>query len=219
MNYLYDKTSDYGMFLPAITAAVRKKSKVIQVGQKKLTNDDNLSDAEFKAVVAVVFRDSVIQFIRESHLYRVDIPIDVYANIKWYDVVAPEGFYVDACLGLKTGNANLPGSYTLTDDHLELGCCPDKSVDVAWYVEAAIVPLRTENACKFSVKFLDKYYDAILACMRWKLCQMPERQWHQLGTIQYNEKLYTKLKNRAIVGGTDTAKPKKLRYRRLSDGL
>lgn len=220
MDFLNDKQAGYEMFLPAVTAEIRKKSKVIQAGQKKVSNDDNLTDAEFQAIVAVVFRDAVIQFIRESKLYRVDIPIDVYQGVKWYDVIPPEGYYVASTFDLKIGAADTPSNYLLDDNTLTLyGCCPEKSVDKAWYVDAAVVPLRTVNPCKFSVTFLDMYYDAILACMRWKLSQMPERQWHQLGTIQYNQKEYYKLRNRAVVGGTDSSKPVKLKYRRLSGGL
>lgn len=209
MNFLNDKVAGYEVFLPAITADYRKKKKT----------DDNLTDSEFKAVVAVVFRDAVLRFIRDSKLYRAEIPIDVYAGVTRYDVIPPDGYYIDTGIRLRTGAANLPAKYTFTDTEIQLyDCCPEKSVDKAWYAEVSLVPLRTSGVCTFSQRFLDIYYEAIIACMHWQFSMMTERQWHQLGTTQYHEKKYLTEKNRAVVGGTDSSKAAKLKYRRLSDG-
>ena len=90
------KLAGYELFLPALTAIVREKEK----------RDDQFSDAEFKALIAVIFRDALIAFTKETHLYRIDIPIDLYAEVDRYELFAPEGFFIDASMELKTGKAH-----------------------------------------------------------------------------------------------------------------
>jgi len=204
------KKAGYEFFLPAITASIRRK--------KKSTNQ--ISDLEFKAVVAVVFRDSVIRFMKESRLYRTEIPIDIYAGVDRYDIFPPEDWYIEAAIRLLTGKADLPKSYQLkTNELLFRNCCPGKDINKGLYVEVAIVPLRSSNVCEFDVVFLDKYYDAILAAMKWELAEMPGREWHNFGSVQYLRSQYLSLRNKAISGGTDSVKPVKLKYKRLSDGM
>ena len=85
------KTIGYEMFLPAIAAAIRGKEQT----------DDQLSESEFKQVVAIVYRDTVIQFMKDSWLYRVEIPIDLYQDVKRYDVIPPEGYIVEDIVSFK----------------------------------------------------------------------------------------------------------------------
>lgn len=201
----------YELFLPEMVASFRNK----------LEEDKQLTDKEFKAMVAVVFRNTVLMFAKESKLMRRQIPIDVYKGVKAYDILPPEGYYIEAVVRLRTGASRLPASYTMNDSELILhNCCPDHSIDKAWYAEVAVVPLRTSpDSCFYDEEFLSKYYDVISAGMFWSLLKMPERGWSTVTMIRIAKKDYKDLLYSAIKGGTDTLKPMKLRYRRLSDGM
>jgi len=204
------KKAGYEFFLPALTASLRRKKK----------STHQLGDAEFRAVIALVFRDTVIKFIKESKLYRIQIPIDIFAGVDRYDIFPPDGWYSEAATRLLTGRAKIPKTYQLTADELLFKkCCPGKDVNRALYVEIAIVPLRSADICEFDVRFLEKYYDVILAGMKWELASMSGREWHSLGSVQYLRSQYISYKNKAVTGGTDSAKPVKLKYKRLSDGM
>ena len=202
---------DFTVFLPAIVAAVR---------EKKEDKDTQLTDAEFKAMVALLFRDAVIEFMKDTKLLRVELPVDIYTGVRRYDIIPPDGYYVESAIRLRTGRRNIPKSYVL-DEHeliLDESCCPNCDVDGAFYVEAAIVPMITEGHCAFDADFVNRYYDAILAGMEKRL-YAKNRSWFnpQLATLR--ETQYRQFRNRAIRGGTDSAKAVKLKYKRISDAL
>lgn len=203
------KLAGYELFLPALTAIVREKEK----------RDDQLSDAEFKALIAVIFRDTLIAFTKETHLYRIDIPIDLYAEVDRYELFAPTGFFIDASMGLKTGKAHIPSSYVLDEHELVLGCCPKADIDKALYVEVALVPDVTNMNCLFEASFLSRYYDAILAGMEMRLFGMVRRTWYAVQMFRLKEHEYRKLRNRAARGGTDASRPIGIKYKRLTDAM
>lgn len=204
------RTVNYEIFLPVITATIREKEKV----------DQQLTDSEFKAVVAVAFRDAVIRFMKDTKLYRREIPIDVWKGVTRYDIVPPEGFYVESAIELKTGKSHLPGSYTLDERELVLNdCCPYEDMEKAWYVEAAIVPKVTNNPCEFDEDFINRYYEAILTAMEIRLFGMTNRTWADSRMATLKETEYRHQRNRAIRGGTDSSKPVRIRYTRLSNAM
>lgn len=204
------RTVNYEVFLPVITATIREKEK----------SDQQLTDSEFKAVVAVAFRDAVIRFMKDTKLYRREIPIDVWKGVTRYDIVPPEGFYVESAIELKTGNSHLPGNYSLDERELILNdCCPRHDMEKAWYVEAAIVPKVTLNPCEFDEEFINRHYEAILTAMEIRLFGMTNRTWGNPSMVSYKETEYRHQRNRAVRGGTDSSKPVRVRYTRLSNAM
>lgn len=204
------RTVNYEVFLPVIAATIREKEK----------NDQQLTDSEFKAVVAVAFRDAVARFMKDTKLYRVEIPIDFWKGVRRYDIIAPEGYYVESAVSLRTGNTHLPANYSMDDKELILNdCCPDRDIEKAVYVEAAIVPKLTMNPCEFDEEFINRHYEAILTAMEIRLFSMTNRTWGNPSMVSYKETEYRHQRNRAVRGGTDSSKPVKIKYTRLSNAL
>lgn len=205
---------DYTVFLPLVTALVR---------EKKEDKDTQLTDAEFRAMVAILYRDAVIEFAKDSKLFRVDIPIDIYAGVRRYEIVPPEGYYVESIIRLRSGRRNVPKDYIYDDFAIVLNesCCPNCDVDEAFFVEVAIVPMITENACKFDAEFVNRYYDIIAMGIQKRLYAM-RRSWEnpQLATLR--EQQYQQAVDRAILNKNRNGGPSrtvKLRYRRISDAM
>lgn len=198
-----DKTG-YELFLPAVAAAVASKKK----------GDRELSVPELKAVVAVTFRDAIVDFIQESLLYRVSISIDLYQGVKRYDIIAPEGFIVEDIIKFQTGVLKVP---KLRQDlnSIELFCSPIKDTDRAFYAVLALTPKRASN-CEFDDEFVEKHYEVILANMFMRLSTMQNRVWRSLGqSIRYERDYISRLnqaKRRDLNGGGIL----KLKTKRLS---
>lgn len=199
---------DYTIFLPIIAAAVR---------EKKEDKDTQLTDAEFKALVSILYRDAVIAFMKDTKLFRVEIPIDIYAGVRRYDLIPPDGYYIESAIRLRTGRRNIPADYVLDEHELILAdsCCPTCDVDEAFWVEAALVPNITDGHCKFDADFVNRYYEAIRLGMEARLYAM-NRSWFNPSLSGLRETQYRQERNRAIRGGTDSAKAVKLRYKRMS---
>lgn len=206
---------DYTIFLPLVTALVR---------EKKEDKDTQLTDAEFKAMVAILYRDAVIEFAKDSKLFRVDIPIDIYAGVRRYEIIPPEGYYVESIIRLRTGRRNVPQNYIYDDNAIVLNndCCPKCDIDEAFFAEVALVPMITGNKCFFDAEFVNRYYDAIALGIQKRLYAMTSRSWFngQLSTLR--EQQYREAVDRAIADKHRSGGPSrtvKLRYRRISDAM
>ena len=202
---------DYTIFLPIIAAAVR---------EKKEDKDTQLTDAEFRAMVSILYRDAVIEFMKDTKLFRIEIPIDVYAGIRRYDLIPPDGYYIESALRLRTGRRDVPRSFTLDEHELLLddACCPQCDIDEAFWVEVALVPNITDGQCKFPAEFINRHYDAILLGIEKRLYAM-NRSWFNPSLAGLRETQYRNARIRAIRGGTDSAKAVKLRYKRMSQTM
>ena len=200
----------YELFLPAITAAVRTKEE-----QDK--NYTQLTDTEFRSIVALTFRDAFIQFCKDSLLYRTELPIDLYEDVKRYDLIPPDGFYIESVTRTLDGKAKVPPHCSSIED-LTLTCCPKKDITTAFYVEVALSPKRTIGKCEFEERFVDKYYDAILSNMFMRLSKQTARQWASLGATENYKRDYRNFVNDAkrqhLAGGALI----KMHFRRMSDG-
>lgn len=188
------KLVGYELFLPAVAAAIASKEK----------DDDQLNSNELKSLVAGVFRDAVIKFMKDSELYRMEVPIDLYQGEKRYDIIAPDGYLIQDVKSFKEYNTKVP-KHLLDDESITLTCCPLKSVDKAFYAEIAIFPKRS-NSCKFDEDFLERHYDVILDYMFMRLYAMPKRVWTSLGLIQSYKRDYlngvAKARRQALSGGS-----------------
>ena len=200
----------YELFLPAIAAAVRTKEE-----QDK--NYTQLTDSEFKAIVALTFRDAVIQFTKDSLLYRVELPIDIYRDVKRYDLIPPDGWRIQTVTAVKDHKIKVPAHCTSSKD-IMLTCCPNKDVSTAFFVEVSLSPKRTSSVCEFDEDFVDEYYDAILSNMFLRLSKQNARQWASLSSSETYKRDYRNFvndaKREALTGGALI----KMHFRRMSDG-
>lgn len=198
-------TVGYELFLPAVAAAIAGKQK----------DSDQLNQSELKAVVAVVFRDSVIEFMHDSLLYRVSVPVDLYRDVKRYDLIPPDGYIIEDVVRFDENKTKIP-PHTHDTSSIYLTCCPKKDVDRAFYAVLALVPKRLGHACEFDAEFLEKHYDVILANMMYRLMGMEQRRWRSRGAERQYRKEYTvklnKARRRDLSGGAVV----KIKTRRLS---
>lgn len=183
----------YEDFLPEVGLHISPKKDV----------DEAETTREIKVAVQTVFRSAVIEFMRDSELYRVELPIDVYEGVQRYDLIPPEGFMVHRVVGLKDHNATVPKN-CFDKKQVMLTCCPTKDLDEAFYVEVALLPKRNQH-CEFDCDFVNEHYDAILSNMLWRLADMQARTWSFTTKVDRLEKRYyknvTKAKRNALNGG------------------
>lgn len=195
----------YELFLPAVAAAIGAKEK----------SDDQLTNPELRRVVKVTFRDAVIKFMRDSLLYRIELPIDLYTDVRRYDLIPPDNYLIVDVIGFNEHKTTIPPN-NFNNKSITLNCCPVKDVERAFFAEVALQPMRSHN-CEFDIEFLEMYYDAILANMFFRLTSMPQRQWRLLGASRAYQRDYiielNKAKRRALAGGDAI----KIRTKRLSE--
>jgi hypothetical protein len=135
-----------------------------------------VTEAEFVKIVASVFKQSVIQFCRDSKLMRTRLPIHAYKHVKRYELEAPEGFNIIALIDLLAWEAHVPHRSHMDTKEIVLRCCPHDNTRNAWQAEVALCP-NPRWACKIDDEFGSRYYNTILACMIWKMSSMRARDW------------------------------------------
>lgn len=205
MNAELIQHTGYNLFLPAVTAALRGKDK----------KDSQVSESEFRQIASITFRDAMIQFTQDSLLYRVELPVDVFAGVDRYEIIAPKGFIIEDVVQLRTNKIKLP-SHSYTQHDVTLNCCPVKDIYSAFFVEVALSPTRVNAKCDFPVEFLERHYDAILANMFMRFYGMVERTWRSLGSAELSKREYQKRLNKAKRTSFSQGSPIKLYSRLLS---
>lgn len=206
---------DYTLFLPLVTALVREKYK---------DKETQLTDAEFKAMTAIVYRDAVIELMKDTKLFRREIPVDVYEGVRRYELVPPEGYYIESIIRLRAGRRNVPQDYIYDEGSIVLNdsCCPKCDVDEAFFAEVALVPKITENKCLFDSDFVNRYYDAIVLGIEKRLYSMMNRSWHNAQMAKERELQYQQAVSKIIMEKHRSSGPSrtvKVRYRRISDAM
>lgn len=163
----------YEIFLPEMAAALVSKEK----------KDKSLSDAEFRSIVAIIFRDAMIQFCKDSRLYQVDVPIDFYEGTRQYQITPPEGFATVAIIEVMDGayKKNNRIIYDLDNLILPKDACITKDTPRALWLKLAIKPTRSNLHCKFNKVFIDRYYEEIKLLMFYLLHMQDQRVWSDLG--------------------------------------
>lgn len=194
----------YEHFLPEVA---------LHIAPKK---DEDASEVkrEIKVAVQTVFRSAVGQFMRDSNLYRVELPIDIYEGVKRYEIIPPEGFMINTVIRLREYKVNIPAN-CYGKREVMLTCCPTKDVDEAFYVEASLLPKRTGN-CEFEEAFVEEYYDAILANMLWRLADMGARTWSLRSKAFDSKKTYREEVARAKRNHLNGGEVIKLGYKPMS---
>lgn len=199
-------TKGYELFLPAIAAVAFPKKK----------SDDHLNEPEFVQVVAVTFRDAVTQFMKDSLLYRIEMPVDLYKDVKRYELTPPNGWLVEDVVGFKTYKTHIPDN-SYDNENLWLTCCPTRDIEQAFYVELALIPKRSHN-CKFDEDFLERYYDVIMANMMMRFSAMTERSWRSFGVMREHQREYKNKLGQAKRRSMNDGGKLYLKSKRISDG-
>jgi len=203
-----NQVAGYELFLPAVSSALYAKK----------SSDDQLSELEFKQLVEIGFRDAVRQFTKDTLLYRITIPIDVYEGTQRYDIIPPEGWLVEAVVRLRNSKINIPDR-NVTYEEVRLLCCPDKDVYGAFFVEVAVSPKRLNGPCEFDCEFLERHYDAILANMMKRFYDQEERTWKNVGKSDRKLREYKTLRNQAKRRRLSSDGPIKLKTRSIPDAF
>lgn len=199
------KLIGYELFLPAVAAAIYGKKK----------NDNQVTQKELIKIVAITFRDSMIRTMKDTKLYRTEIPIDIYEGVMHYELKPPEGFIIESIVDLNAHKIRIPkNSYDLTS--IDLIGCPTLDINTAFFVEVSLSAKRINGPCEFDEEFVERHYDAILANMFSRLAAMPQQMWKSLGSVlpyerKYND-LVTTARRQALSGSSNI----KLETKRLS---
>jgi len=201
------KLVGYELFLPAIAAAIYGKKK----------NDNQVNQTELKKIVALTFRDAMIRTMKDTKLYREEIPIDLYEGVNRYDIIPSDGFLIESVMELKAHKFKIPKN-TYSEHSIELTCCPKRDVSSAFFIEVALIAKRS-GPCEFDEDFVEKYYDMILANMFSRLSAMGQQMWRSLGAAQDYRREYDNLVGDAKRQALSSGSPLKLQIRRLSNNV
>lgn len=184
-------TSDYNLFLPALSTMVDYKSA-----------DSGLSQVEYRQIVSNLFQDAVKTVMKDTKLYREQFSIDVYEGCKIYEFDIPHEYTVEDVISIKPANAKLPEhSYNL--QYLNLSCCPESDVDKAYIVDLALNIKSGLYIYKIDSDFLNENYDLILYQMRHQMYAMKSKSWADdnaslQALAQYNSMVEDKI-NQVII--------------------
>lgn len=174
------------------------------------------TDEEFQQIVSMVFRTAVAKYMKDSKLYTVELPIDLYQDTKRYDITPPEGYTVSSVIGLLENKIKIPTN-SYDTKNIWLSCCPNKDVNKAFYVEVALSPKRISGPCEFDSCFIEENYDAIETLMLAKMSEMTGRSWKAKTSGELLNRRYDKMVqgniHDAITGGSCI----KVKQTRLSD--
>ena len=201
-----ESTTDYKPFLPSMAANfLGKKDK-----------DTLESNSEFEAIVSQVFVDAVAQFMKDSKLYKVEVPIDLYAGVNRYDVPVPPGFTVTQVDELIAGKSSIPTN-RFDKKNIWLNCCPTKDIERAFYAELSLKPNRIGGPCEFDQDFVNCHYDTIETLMMAKMSDMGERTWKAKTSADVHYRAYRKMLQSDIHDDTVGGSCITLKQSRLSD--
>ena len=183
---------------------------------KKDETDDLETNEEFVSIVSTVFRDAVARYMKDSKLYRMELPIDVYEGVDRYDIIPPEGFMVLETITLLDNKIKVP-KHSFSVDSIRLGCCPKKDVDKAFYVEVALGAKRINGACEFDEEFIERSYDAIHTLMLYYMASMQARTWQARTSASVYERRYLRLVQANLYDYTTGGSQLKVKKARISD--
>jgi len=166
----------------------------------KREGDSLETDEEFLRIVAIVYRDAVSAYMKDSKLYTKKLPIDIYEGVKDYDIPSPDGFVVQRVVRLLENKIKIP-SHSYTTEQLHLSCCPVRDVKGAFYVEVAVSPKRLSGTCEFEEDFIERNYEVIKLRMLMEMAQMTARTWKAKVSAEEYRRQYRKMVQQNI---TDT---------------
>lgn len=173
-------TVSYDAFVAPIVAAVQSKAK----------STASLSAAEIKAVIAVNFRIAVNRVADDTNGYIKVIPVTLYKGVKDYTLPIPDGYQALRPKRIELVNAQWPTGACVEEDLLKLPCCAEQTVEHAYDIHMSVTPDVISDQCEFDKKFVNHYYQAILAQLMYLLSMQPARQWSSLGLADRLDRNY-----------------------------
>lgn len=196
----------YEAFLPDITASFFEKEK----------KDNQLSEGEFKHIVSKTFINATSQFCKDSLLYRVEVPIDIYQMVTDYDIIPPKGFLIEDIIEVKPYKFKLI-DHTYNLKTLYLKEIPKVDLANAFFIEIAISPKRFSGPCEFHEDFIEMYYDAIMCNMMSRMYRMISRPWYSAGEAQRYKQDYEKKMRYAKRQALGSGNKIKVFFRNITD--
>ena len=185
---------NYETFLPYIAPAIQQKAKT----------SDSLTEAEIKATVAIAFKEAVINVAQDTGGYTARVPLHLYQGVKDYPIDLPSNISFDKVRQVLENHAKWPTATVIEDGYVKLPCCAEQTINNAFTLEVAGTPNITSDDCSYDDDFINKYFDSILAYMRYTLSMQQARQWGSLGHSDRLQQAYRKSmkrhKNRAFSG-------------------
>lgn len=175
------------------------------------------TDEEFQRIVAMVFRDAVSAYMKDSKLYTKQVPLDLYEGVKDYDIPVPEGFVVQRVVQLLENKIKIPAN-SYNTEQLHLSCCPLRDVSRAFYVEVALSPKRLSGACEFEEDFIERNYDAIKLHMLMEMAQMTARTWKAKVSGDDYRRQYRKMVQNNISDALSGGSRIRVKQTRFSEG-
>lgn len=183
---------------------------------KKKESDDLETDEEFQSIVAVVFRNAVARYMKDSKLYKMELPVDVYAGVNRYDIIPPKGFMVLETIQLLESEIKIP-KHRFDTKSVYLNCCPNQDVDKAFYVEVALGTKRINGACEFDEDFIERNYDAIETLMFHYMANMTARTWKAKTSASVYERQYRRLVQSNLYDESVGGSQLKVKLSRITD--
>ena len=162
---------NYEPFLSHIAAALQGKEK----------STASLTEAEIKAAVSLAYKEAVSKVAADTGGYTIEVPVHLYEGLKSWDLEIPEGFRMTKVVRVNEVNAAYPPAAYIDRETLHLPCCANKTINNAFILELAVIPDAISNVCEFESRFINEYFQSILAYMRYTLSMQVARQWHSLG--------------------------------------
>ena len=174
--------TDYTSFLALMAAnCIQKKNK-----------DSLENNNEFISIVKVVYRDAVSDVMRDTGLYLFEIPIDIYQDVKRYDLIAPDGYHILKAVEVVTGKLNKLPSISFDKENIRLLSPPPCDINKAFYAKISVSPNRLSGLCEFDTEFVEQNYELIRLRMLELLSEMTNRSWKAKTSGQVLHRRYKK---------------------------
>lgn len=200
-------TVSYEPFLQHIIAGIQPKEK----------STASLSEAEIRAAVANAYKEAVARVADDSDGYTISQPLHVYEGIKDYPIDTPAGTTLRNVTKVLENHLNWPKAAYISDGVARLPCCAEKTVNNAYTLEMSVTLDAISDVCEFDTDFVNRYFHAILAYMRYTLSMQAARQWASLGHADRLYNMYKKeIKQRKNKESTGLIR---LKTERLTDNV
>ena len=150
----------------------------------------NIRNHELMSIVTTAYRDTIIDTANQNLLLHREVYISLYKGTKYYPINAGSDVTITKVVSVLGVNVAVPEGIWIDDIAITLPCCVTKDIDNAFVVKVAVTPKRT--VCSFDEDYVDKYYETILAGIRYRLAIQGGPEWASLGRYQLLKQEYAK---------------------------
>lgn len=152
--------------------------------------ESQFDEAEFRALISMLYRQAVHQVAIDTEQYLLSIPIDLYKETSIYPIVVPKDFLFLDVESIETNGYRFNG--VIDHQAIHLPCCPRCDVPKAWFLQVAVAPRITSSLCEFDDDFVEKAFKAILLQIRHLLALQDVQKWAGLGKADWTLIQYKK---------------------------